>query len=238
MLRYGYNLGVFTMKTHILMVEDDPVLAKLLCDYLANCNISVDVNSDPTTVMAKLEEASFDLIILDLTLPKIDGLFLCEQISNTHDIPIIISSARDEVSDKVLGFEKGADDYLPKPYDPRELVARIQAMLRRKKVSVSKIEKESFDDFSIDTAKMVISHLGRPLELTVAEYGLLTFFLRQRGVVLNRAAILDGVEGLNWESDERSIDVIISRLRSKLNDIPRSPKYIESVRGVGYRMKL
>lgn len=223
---------------HILMVEDDPVLAELLCDYLANCNISVEVNSDPTTVMDQLEEKSFDLIILDLTLPKMDGLFLCEQISNVHDIPIIISSARDEVSDKVLGFEKGADDYLPKPYDPRELVARIQAMLRRKKGSPSNIDEESFDDFNIDRAKMIISHLGTPLELTVAEYGVLSLFLRQRGMVLNRGAILDGVEGLNWESDERSIDVIISRLRSKLNDTPRSPKYIESVRGIGYRMKL
>lgn len=223
---------------HILMVEDDPVLAELLCNYLANCNISVDVNSDPTTVMDQLEEKTFDLIILDLTLPKMDGLFLCEQISNVHDTPIIISSARDEVSDKVLGFEKGADDYLPKPYDPRELVARIQAMLRRKKGSSSNTEEESFDDFNIDSAKMIIYHQGTPLELTVAEYGVLSLFLRQRGMVLNRGSILDGVEGLNWESDERSIDVIISRLRSKLNDTPRSPKYIESVRGIGYRMKL
>lgn len=224
-------------KLHILMVEDDPVLAELLCDYLANCNISVVVNNDPTTVMKQLEKKSFDLIMLDLSLPKMDGLFLCEQISNSYDMPIIISSARGEVSDKVLGFEKGADDYLPKPYDPRELVARIQALLRRKKSS-SSTEEENFDDFGIDTAKMVISHLGEPLELTVAEYGVLSLFLRQRGIVLNRGAILDGVEGLNWESDERSIDVIISRLRSKLNDTPRSPKYIESVRGIGYRMKL
>ena len=203
---------------HILMVEDDPVLAELLYDYLTNCNISVDVNPDPTTVLAQLDEKHYDLVILDLTLPKMDGLFLCEKISDAHDIPIIISSARDQVSDKVLGLEKGADDYIPKPYDPRELVARIHAMLRRKKSSTS--------------------HLGSPLELTVAEYGVLALFLDQRGIVLNRATILDGVEGLNWESDERSIDVIISRLRSKLNDNPRSPKYIESIRGIGYRMKL
>jgi len=223
---------------HILMVEDDPVLAELLCDYLDNCNISVDVNADPTTVMAQLETNSYDLIMLDLSLPKMDGLFLCEQISNAYDTPIIISSARGEVSDKVLGLEKGADDYLPKPYDPRELVARIHAMLRRQKSTSSSSEEESFTDFSIDKAKMIIRHLDVPLDLTVAEYGVLTLFLQQRGIVLNRGTILDGVEGLNWESDERSIDVIISRLRSKLNDTPRSPKYIESVRGIGYRMKL
>ncbi len=220
------------------MIEDDPVLAELLCNYLDNCNISVDVNADPTTVMGQLETERYDLIILDLTLPKMDGLFLCEQISNAHDIPIIISSARDQVSDKVLGLEKGADDYLPKPYDPRELVARIQAMLRRKKGSSTHAEEENYDDFTLDSAKMTIAHMGTPLELTVAEYGVLSLFLKQRGMVLSRGAILDGVEGLNWESDERSIDVIISRLRSKLNDTPRSPKYIESIRGIGYRMKL
>lgn len=225
-------------KTHILMVEDDPELAELLSNYLANCNISVEVNSDPTTVLDQLRKTHFDLIILDLTLPKMDGLFLCEKISNSFNIPIIISSARDEVSDKVLGFEKGADDYLPKPYDPRELVARIQAMLRRKKDHVlSPSEEEEYGEFKIDRAKMIIFHQNNPLELTVAEYGILSLFLEQRGMVLNRGAILDGVEGLSWESDERSIDVIVSRLRSKLGDTPRSPKYIESIRGIGYRMK-
>lgn len=225
------------MKTdiHILMVEDDLVLAELLSNYLINCGIGVEVNSDPTTVIEHLKKTNFDLIILDLTLPKMDGLFLCEKISSSFDIPIIISSARDEVSDKVLGLEKGADDYLPKPYDPRELVARIQAMLRRKKNSLS--EEENYADFKVDKAKMIIYHEDSPLELTVAEYGILSLFLKQRGMVLSRGAILDGVQGLSWESDERSIDVIVSRLRSKLFDNPRAPKYIESIRGIGYRMK-
>lgn len=226
---------------HILMVEDDLVLAELLTNYLANCSMSVEVNCDPTTVIERLEKTHFDLIILDLTLPKMDGLFLCEKISSTFDIPIIISSARDEVSDKVLGLEKGADDYLPKPYDPRELVARIHAMLRRKKnslsSSLSSSEEENYADFKIDKAKMIIYHEESPLDLTVAEYGILSLFLKQRGIVLSRGVILDGVHGLSWESDERSIDVIISRLRSKLFDNSRSPKYIESIRGIGYRMK-
>jgi len=210
-------------KTHILMVEDDPVLAELLTNYLANCNISVEVNADPTTVIEQLSNTHFDLIILDLTLPKMDGLFLCEKISNSFSIPIIISSARDEVSDKVLGLEKGADDYLPKPYDPRELVARIQAMLRRKKDTTNTSEEDNFGEFKVDTAKMIIYHQDTQLELTVAEYGILFFLLKQRGIVLSRGTILDSVEGLSWESDERSIDVIISRLRSKLGDTPRSP---------------
>ena len=222
----------------LLMVEDDPVLAELLSDYLTNSNIDVEINSDPTTVLSHLEKKHFDIIILDLTLPKMDGLFLCEKISKSYDTPIIISSARDQVSDKVLGLEKGADDYLPKPYDPRELVARIQAMLRRKTNSTHNGSEEDYGDFKMDNSKMLIFHNDNQLELTVAEYGILSLFLKQRGIVLNRGAILDGVEGLSWESDERSIDVIISRLRSKLGDNPRSPKYIESIRGIGYRMML
>lgn len=223
-------------KISLLMVEDDPVLAELLSGYLENSNINVEINSDPTTVLSHLEKKHFDIIILDLTLPKMDGLLLCEKISNSFDTPIIISSARDQVSDKVLGLEKGADDYLPKPYDPRELVARIQAMLRRNKNSSQSLGEENYGDFTIDEAKMTIKHKNILLNLTVAEYGILSLFLKQRGMVLNRGSILDGVEGLNWESDERSIDVIISRLRSKLGDNPRSPKYIESIRGIGYRM--
>lgn len=225
-------------KISLLMVEDDVVLAELLSDYLTNSNIDVEINSDPTTVIKHLEKKHFDIIILDLTLPKMDGLFLCEKISNAYDTPIIISSARDQVSDKVLGLEKGADDYLPKPYDPRELVARIQAMLRRKKNSSYSVSEENYGDFKMDESKMHISHNANRLELTVAEYGILSLFLKQQGMVLSRGTILDGVEGLSWESDERSIDVIISRLRSKLGDNPRSPKYIESIRGIGYRMKL
>lgn len=228
------------MKNNIslLMVEDDPVLAELLSDYLTNSNIDVEVSSDPTTVLSLLEKKHFDIIILDLTLPKMDGLFLCEKISSAYDTPIIISSARDQVSDKVLGLEKGADDYLPKPYDPRELVARIQAMMRRKRNSSAHTGSEDYGEFKMDDSKMLISHNDNQLELTVAEYGILSLFLKQRGMVLSRSTILDGVEGLSWESDERSIDVIISRLRSKLGDNPRSPKYIESVRGIGYRMML
>ncbi|MDD3506367.1 MAG: response regulator transcription factor, partial [Sulfurimonas sp.] len=200
----------------VLMVEDDEILAELISDYLHNCGIRVEINADPTIVIEHLKKTCFDLIILDLTLPKMDGLFLCEKISTFFDIPIIISSARDEVSDKVLGLEKGADDYLPKPYDPRELVARIHAMLRRKKAPSSVLKEEVFGDFKIDKSKMIVYHKDVALNLTVAEYGVLSLFINQRGIVLGRGAILDAVEGLSWESDERSIDVIISRLRSKL----------------------
>ena len=220
---------------NVFMVEDDPELAELLTVYLTNYNIHVDVCNDPFKALPRLDEKNYDLVILDLTLPGMDGLTLCEMICNKHNIPLIISSARNNISDKVLALEKGADDYLPKPYDPRELVARIHAVLRRKTPEMSNV---AYEDFSIDEKRMVITHKGEELTLTVAEYGLLVILLKQRGMVLSRDDILDKVTGMNWESGERSIDVIISRLRHKLGDSSRNPEYIESIRGVGYRMKL
>lgn len=221
--------------TKICMVEDDPELAELLTQYLTNYQMEVEVCSDPMKVMPVLESRNFDLMILDLTLPHMDGLTLCELVSKRYEIPIIISSARNNISDKVLGLEKGADDFIPKPYDPRELVARIQAVLRRK-MPLSK--DYSDNDFVIDEKRMLIKHNNEELSLTVAEYGLLLLLIKQRGMVLSRDDILDQVQGMNWESGERSIDVIISRLRQKLGEKSRTPRYIESVRGVGYRMKL
>ena len=220
---------------NILMVEDDAEISLLLSDYLKAFKMDVDVCNDPRETIKMLEAKKYDLLILDLTLPHMDGLTVCELVRNSFTIPIIISSARMHISDKVLALEKGADDYLPKPYDPRELVARIQAILRRK----SGIESvDTFDDFVINESQMTIAHEGIKLDLTIAEYGLLNLFLKRRGIVLSREDILDNTEGMNWESGERSIDVIVSRLRFKLNDNPKAPKYIESIRGIGYRMKL
>ncbi|WP_226966432.1 response regulator transcription factor [Sulfurimonas sediminis] len=224
-------------KISILMIEDDLVLAELISDYLRNADMDILIQGDPTTILSLLKNKKFDIIILDLTLPKMDGLFLCEQISTLYKTPIIISSARGGVSDKVLGLEKGADDYIAKPYDPRELVARIHAHLRQKKSNVIVGQKIQFGEFSVDKARMLIFQNENELSLTIAEYGILLLFLEERGRVLSRGTILDSVDGMSWESDERSIDVIISRLRCKLGDTPRNSKYIESIRGIGYRMK-
>ncbi len=219
----------------ILMVEDDKEIALLLSDYLNGFGMNVDVCDDPREVLKTLEKNKYDLMVLDLTLPHIDGLTLCEMVNNKFDLPIIISSARDHISDKVLALEKGADDYLPKPYDPRELVARIQAVLRRNSGTEN---TQEFSDFKIDEGSMTISHKNQVMDITVAEYGLMHLFLKRRGMVLSRNDILDNVEGMNWESGERSIDVIVSRLRIKLEDSSRNSQYIESIRGIGYRMKL
>lgn len=223
-------------KIDILIVEDDIDLSDMLCSYLIASGYKVDVLHNPLDVIAQLEEKTYKIILLDLTLPKMDGLTLCELIRKRHTLPIIIMSARDNVSDKVLGLEKGADDYLPKPFDTRELIARIQVQLRRTEGSINIQETFEDEEFKCDKTKMKIYHLGKPLDLTVAEFGVLKLFILNRGIVFSREQILDHVEGMNWSSGERSIDVIISRLRTKLNDNPKKPKYLESIRGIGYRM--
>ena len=223
-------------KVDILIIEDDIDLADMLSSYLIASDYKVDIIHDPLQVLSQLEEKTYRLILLDLTLPKMDGLTLCELIRKKQTLPIIIMSARDNVSDKVLGLEKGADDYLPKPFDTRELIARIQVQLRRTEGSININESFEDDEFRCDKTTMRIFHLDKPLDLTVAEFGVLKLFLLNRGIVFSREKILDNVEGMNWSSGERSIDVIISRLRTKLNDNPRKPKYLESIRGIGYRM--
>ena len=223
-------------KIDILIVEDDQDLSEMLASYLINSSYTVSVINDPLNVMSSLKLHNYKIILLDLTLPKIDGLVLCELIRKEYSIPIIIMSARDHVSDKVLGLEKGADDYLPKPFDTRELIARIQVQLRR--VSTTIDASQSFQDheFKCNKVTMKIHFKGEPLDLTVAEFGVLKLFLMNRGIVFSREQILDHVEGMNWSSGDRSIDVIISRLRTKLADNPKNPTYFESIRGIGYRM--
>ncbi len=225
-------------KIDILIIEDDLDLSDMLASYLINSNYTVEVIHDPLKVLNNLKDNIYKIILLDLTLPKIDGLALCELIRQEHSLPIIIMSARDNVSDKVLGLEKGADDYLPKPFDTRELIARIQVQLRR--VNTTMGTELSFEDheFKCDKTTMKIHFKNKPLDLTVAEFGVLKLFLLNRGIVFSREQILDSVDGMNWSSGDRSIDVIISRLRTKLDDNPKKPKYFESIRGIGYRMML
>jgi two-component system, OmpR family, response regulator len=224
-------------KTDILIIEDDIDLSEMLASYLISSEYRVNIVHDPLKVLTELEEHTYKIILLDLTLPKMDGLILCELIRKKHTIPIIIMSARDNVSDKVLGLEKGADDYIAKPFDTRELIARIQVQLRR--VSSTIDASQSFEDheFKCNKTTMKIHFKGEALDLTVAEFGILKLFLMNRDIVFSREQILDNVEGMNWSSSDRSIDVIISRLRTKLGDNPKNPKYFESVRGIGYRMK-
>ncbi len=216
---------------NILMIEDDTDISNLLTKYLSQYGMQVHSVETPKAALNALEVDHYDLIILDLTLPQMDGLELCKMIRKDHDIPIIISSARSDLTDKVIGLEYGADDYLPKPYEPRELVARIQTVLRRYRPTL----QSEATDFQLDEGKMQIFFKGQKLDLTTAEYEILRLFLLNPGTVLTRDYLANNAESISWESSERTIDVIVSRIRSKLGDTPKEPRYIHSIRGAGYK---
>jgi two-component system OmpR family response regulator len=215
-----------------LMVEDDSELAEILGEFLYTKNIIITNYEDPYSAKIALSAKAYDLVILDLTLPGLDGLELCKEIRATQDIPIIISSARSDIDDKLQGLNNGADDYLPKPYDPKELEARIEAVLRRYKTPI----KETTHPININHEKLEARLKGEDLKLTKAEFEILSHLLKNKNRAISREELLENVDSIDYDSGLKSIDVIIGRLRSKLGENPKEPKYIKSVRGIGYKL--
>lgn len=219
--------------SRILMVEDDPQITELLETYLDKYGLEVLSVSLPSVALEKLKVERYDLVLLDLGLPEMDGLELCRQIKADHpELPVIISTARSDVSDKVIAFDVGADDYIAKPYEPRELVARIQAIIKRYHHFSERAQDEVF---SIDKVKMQISQEGKILDLTLAEYEIFSLLLEKKHQAVSREFIINSVNAVRWESSDRSIDVIVGRIRQKIGDDTKNPKYIKSIRGVGYK---
>ncbi|HHD72971.1 MAG TPA: response regulator transcription factor, partial [Epsilonproteobacteria bacterium] len=207
----------------VLMVEDDPDITELLEEYLGRYGIELLSVSSPSVGLEKLQLERYDLMLIDLGLPEMDGLDLCRIVKERYPkLPIIISTARVDVSDKVAAFEIGADDYVAKPYEPRELVARIQALIKRYSRITSSAESPSF---SVDRVKMQIFHQGEPLDLTQAEYEIFALLLEKKCEVVSREYIANSTESLRWDSSDRSIDVIIGRIRHKISDDSRHPRY-------------
>jgi DNA-binding response OmpR family regulator len=172
-------------------------------------------------------------VVLDVMLPGMDGFAVCRKVRETSRVPIVMLTARGDVMDRVVGLELGADDYLGKPFEPRELVARIQAVLRRAALRGAE-ENARAGDLEVSFTARSVRLGGRPLELTTAEFELLSLFLRNRGRVLTRERILDQTRGVDWDAYDRSIDILVSRLRQKLGDDARRPVFIKTVRGTGY----
>jgi two-component system OmpR family response regulator len=215
------------MMIKILMIEDDSEFAEILSEYLSMFDIEVTNYEDPFLGLSA-GIPKFDLIILDLTLPGMDGLEVCREIADRYKIPIIISSARSDIQDKIKGLEIGADDYIPKPYDPKEMLARIHSLLRR----YQEIDetKEEIKDLEI-VQDMILYH-GKALSLTPAEFDILSHMIKQRGKTLSREQLIYSSSYMSIESHHKSLDMIISKLRSKLGD----PKMIKSIRGVGFKL--
>ncbi len=219
----------------VLMIEDDPELAQIIIKYLAKFDIEVTNAEDPYIGLSKLEIGDYELLILDLTLPGMDGLELLQRIRKVSDIPVIISSARDDIVDKVVGLERGADDYLPKPYNPRELEARIKSILRRhNRVEEKKAQQEKI--FEVNEDGMMITFKGEPLSLTPAEFDILNALIKHKNGVVSRADIIYQSEFINDDSSYKNVDVMVSKIRSKISKYDPDHTYIKSVRGVGYQL--
>jgi two-component system OmpR family response regulator len=219
-------------KTRVLLIEDDMQMAQLLQRFLKEQGMYVAHVTRPSQAMAMLAVETFDLIVLDLSLPEMDGLTLCRKIRETSDVHIIISSARSDLDDKLTGLENGADDYLPKPYDPRELLARIKTVLRRQGHAAPEPEEQS--RFRIDEGATQIYFDGRPLKLTLAEYEILRLLLKKANRTISRADIANSIDSHRFESGIESINILVGRIRKKL-DPDNYDAFIQTVRGIGYR---
>ncbi|HLC02453.1 MAG TPA: response regulator transcription factor [Anaerolineales bacterium] len=221
----------------VLFVDDELKILQLGRDYLEKAGFTVEVAADGKDALAAIRAGRPDLIVLDLGLPDLDGLDLTRQVRKDSGVPIIMLTARGEETDKLVGLELGADDYMVKPFSPKELVARVRAVLRRAEMS-SAANKDVLRaaDLTLDIPRMRADVAGRPVELTATEFQLLAALARQPGRILTRSQLLDAVHGVAFESYERAIDTHIKNLRRKIEPNPREPRYILTVYGVGYKL--
>lgn len=214
------------------MIEDDYELSLILTEYLNKFDIDVIAAEEPYIGLSLLTQHKFDLIILDLTLPGIDGLEVIPKIRERSQIPIIVSSARDDITDKVVAMERGADDYMPKPYDPRELVTRIKTILRRVHPQEEATAHKPL--FELKRDARIITFKDKLLELTAAEFDILSILISHKNSAVSREQLLYDSEHIDDNSSIKNIDVMISRIRQKLSHIDREHSYIKPVRGIGY----
>jgi two-component system phosphate regulon response regulator OmpR len=220
------------MAERLLVVEDDARLAGMLSEYLGEAGFRVDIAANGGEAIAK-SRGDHAAMILDLTLPDVDGLDVCRAIRAKSQVPILMLTARGEAADRIVGLELGADDYLPKPFEPRELLARLRAILRRAAAPAAKLPLR-FGCVEIDADARTLRVNGEPREITSHQFNLLLALARNPGRVLSRDFLMDAVRGEPLEAFDRSIDVHISRLRAAMEDDPRHPRRIITVRGSGY----
>lgn len=218
----------------VLLVDDDDRLAAMLRTYLASHGFDADHRGDGASGLAALEGGGFDAVVLDVMLPDLDGFEVCRRIRATSDIPVIMLTARGDETDRIVGLEIGADDYLPKPFNPRELVARLGAVLRRTRTSAPERRPLRYGRLEIDRDERVVRVDGEPRPLTSHQFDLLVALAENAGRVLSRAQLMELARGEELDAFDRSIDVHVSRIRAAIEDDVREPKRIVTVRGVGY----
>ena len=222
----------------VLVVDDEPRIVQLARDYLENAGFSVLTAGDGASAVHAFRTRRPDLVVLDLGLPELDGLDVTRTIRAESPTPIVMLTARDDELDKLLGLELGADDYITKPFSPRELVARVRAVLRRSEgaAAATSNDRIAVGDLRLDVPRMRVEVAGAPADLTPTEFTLLATMARQPGRIFTRSQLLDAVHGVAFESYERAIDTHIKNLRRKIEPNPREPRYVLTVYGVGYRV--
>ena len=222
------------MKT-VLVIDDEPRIVDLARDYLEHAGFAVLTAADGPSALKAARSRKPDILVLDLGLPGMDGLDVARALRRESNVPIVMLTARDDELDRVLGLEIGADDYVTKPFSPRELVARIRAILRRVDHQIEPNDRIEVPGVSIDVGRMRVEVEGKTVELTPTEFQLLATLARQPGRIFTRSQLLDAIHGLAFESYERAIDAHVKNLRHKLEPNPSRPRYIQTVYGVGYR---
>ena len=219
----------------ILVVEDEPQIAALVRDYLLQGGFEPILAHDGETGLREAKSRKPDLVILDLGLPKRDGIDVIRELRKTSNVPVVVLTARSEESDRILGLELGTDDYVVKPFSPRELVARVRAVLRRVDSRGAETEVIRAGDLEVDLRRLRATVAGRAVDLTAMELQLLAQLAREPGRVFTRGQLLDALHGIAFESFERAIDAHIKNIRKKIEPEPSKPRYIQTVYGVGYR---
>jgi len=225
-----------TPMKRILVIDDDADIRRLVRDYLEHAGFEAFVAADGTAAAALVASHRPDLVVLDLGLPGVDGLDVARSLRRTSEVPIIMLTARADESDRLVGLELGADDYVTKPFSPKELVARVRAVLRRTDAAGTPAEIVRAGDLELDVPRMRTTVAGRRVELTPTEFEILTTLARQPGRVFTRAQLLDAVHGVAFESYERAIDAHVKNIRRKIETDPRDPRRLQTVFGVGYRV--
>jgi DNA-binding response OmpR family regulator len=227
------------MHISVLLIDDDVKLCDLLKTYLTGHGFAPDISNTVKEGLRHLRSQDYDVVLLDIMLPDGDGLEVCKKIRADSSVPIIMLTARGDDEDKIIGLELGADDYLAKPFNPRELVARMKAVLRRKgPVAEGSLKAIEFDDFYLNEQNQKVMVKGKEIELTSVEFRLLKVLASNPGRVFTRERLMDLVQGRDFDGIDRSIDVHISRLRTKIEPDPRNPRWIKTIWGTGYRFQV
>lgn len=224
------------MKIKALIIDDDEKIGSLLSKFFLGFDIEAKAITSPTQGLVELKDSPYDVVILDIMMPEINGLDLCKEIRTFSNVPIIMLTARGETLDKIIGLEIGADDYMAKPFEPRELVARIQSLIRRIARNEKPLGSNTLmaKDLIVNLNTREVQVENEKIQLTTMEFDILILFMEHPGKVLSRDEVMDLLKGVDWNVFDRSIDINISRLRKKLNDSSKVPRFIKTIWGSGY----